>query len=65
MTWNSRVRLLLASARYWGAGEHLQVPEPEEEDREERDGDAAEHGDPQREAGVLGAAIVGSLVHRA
>ena len=33
------------------AVDHLQVPEPEEEDGEEGDGDAAEHGDPQREAG--------------
>ena len=45
------------------AVEDLQVPEPEEEDGEEGDGDAAEHGDPQREAAALRTVVV-AQVHR-
>ena len=34
------------------AGEHLQVPEPEEDDREERERDPAQDGDPPGELGA-------------
>ena len=34
------------------AGEHLQVPEPEEDDREERERDPAQEGDPPGELGA-------------
>ena len=39
--------VVLGLGQVLGAGEHLQVPEPEEEHGEERDRDAAENGDPQ------------------
>ena len=67
LTRNSRVRLLLASARYWLAVDDLQEPEAEEEDHEEDQRDAAEDRDAQGQpvaAAHLGAAFVGAQVHR-
>ena len=48
------------------AVQHLQEPEAEEEDRKERQGKAAEDGDPQRQAIVhLGAELIRAPVHQA
>ncbi len=44
------------------AGEHLQVPEPEEENREEDDGDSAHDPRPQRQPGAS-RLVLGAQVH--
>ncbi len=54
--------IALRLGEVFGAFEDLQVPEAEEEDPEERDGEAADHGDPQRHA-VGPGPILRSQVH--
>ena len=46
-----RTRLSLRGADRLLARQHLQVPEPEEDDPEQHEGDAAEHGDAPRQLG--------------
>jgi hypothetical protein len=55
--------VVLGLGQILAAGQHLQVPEPEEEHGEEGDGDAAEHSDPQRHAGAGSGTVVRTLVH--
>jgi hypothetical protein len=55
--------VVLRLGQVLGAGEHLQVPEPEEEHREERHRDPAEDGNPQRHAIAGSGTFVRALVH--